>query len=436
MNLLTYVYTFTSFAFVESAFVIYRLQRKSPLNRITALLILWNALITLLRGLVPSAQTMGEARILASMTIALTCFNGPIVFHYCAILAKVDRFPAKQVLLVLFYAISFFLAIHSTVETFAIGAITPTRWGWDALPPDRRAYWGDTFYAFTLIFWIIGGGLIIKRLRISLDRAESKQLRTLGAFSLAGFISAVFMTIRSIANPVKLHPSTEILLTYLILLGLSAIWLLGLRAAMLKYNLLALHPTTPSGRIFSAMNCPLLMVDPEGHIRYANCEASGILSAAGLRDRTLLGAVMTDFFENGDSLKARMDDLRRGKKASQSCMLMLRQVCGKSGRSDKTHAACPILLNISIFPLLNERKELDGYLVLVSRPESLVRLRQSQNLTPRETEILLLLNEGFSTKEISVALFISELTAKTHIHRIYQKLEARNRVELTRIVKA
>lgn len=261
MNLLSYFYILTSFAFFESALAIFRLQRKSSLNRIAAFLLLWNAFYTLIRGLIPVAQTIIEAQTLASIMIVLLCFHGPIVFHFCAILAKLDPPPLRRILLVLLYTISLAVAI------------------WDALPPVHRTYWDDAFCALTLICWVAGGGLIIGRLRIATDRTEKKQLRILGGFSLAGFVSTVFVALRSNVYPDRNNPSTEMLPDWLILLGLSAVCLLGLRVAMQKYNSLTLHPKTPSGQIFSAMNSPVVMADAEGRIRYANCEAAWILSA-------------------------------------------------------------------------------------------------------------------------------------------------------------
>jgi LuxR family maltose regulon positive regulatory protein len=52
-----------------------------------------------------------------------------------------------------------------------------------------------------------------------------------------------------------------------------------------------------------------------------------------------------------------------------------------------------------------------------------------ENLTPRETEILHLLAEGLSYAQISEALTITKNTLKTHIKRIYSKLNVRNRVQ-------
>jgi LuxR family maltose regulon positive regulatory protein len=50
-------------------------------------------------------------------------------------------------------------------------------------------------------------------------------------------------------------------------------------------------------------------------------------------------------------------------------------------------------------------------------------------LTPREIEILPLLAEGLSNKEIAARLYIAPLTVKTHLQNIYKKLNVKNRIE-------
>jgi DNA-binding NarL/FixJ family response regulator len=51
-------------------------------------------------------------------------------------------------------------------------------------------------------------------------------------------------------------------------------------------------------------------------------------------------------------------------------------------------------------------------------------------LTDREREVLTLVGQGLTNGEIGERLFLSPLTAKTHVSRIMSKLDARDRVHL------
>jgi DNA-binding NarL/FixJ family response regulator len=55
--------------------------------------------------------------------------------------------------------------------------------------------------------------------------------------------------------------------------------------------------------------------------------------------------------------------------------------------------------------------------------------RAVEELTPREREVLDLLARGLSNSEVCKRLVISEATAKTHVARILQKLDLRDRVQ-------
>ena len=52
------------------------------------------------------------------------------------------------------------------------------------------------------------------------------------------------------------------------------------------------------------------------------------------------------------------------------------------------------------------------------------------DLTPREREILALVGRGLSNQEIAQELVLSPLTAKTHVSRLFTKLDARDRAQL------
>jgi DNA-binding NarL/FixJ family response regulator len=49
--------------------------------------------------------------------------------------------------------------------------------------------------------------------------------------------------------------------------------------------------------------------------------------------------------------------------------------------------------------------------------------------TPVQTQILRLISEGFSNREIAAQVHLSENTVKSHVQEIFHRLEVRNRVE-------
>ncbi|ACU75793.1 two component transcriptional regulator, LuxR family [Catenulispora acidiphila DSM 44928] len=63
-------------------------------------------------------------------------------------------------------------------------------------------------------------------------------------------------------------------------------------------------------------------------------------------------------------------------------------------------------------------------------PEPLEHPHQIAQITDREREVLALVGQGLSNAEIAERLIISAATAKTHVARLFAKLEARDRVHL------
>ena len=56
--------------------------------------------------------------------------------------------------------------------------------------------------------------------------------------------------------------------------------------------------------------------------------------------------------------------------------------------------------------------------------------RLTNSLTNREREIIVMVAEGLSNKEVAKRLSISEATVKIHLHNVYQKVGVANRTAL------
>ena len=61
---------------------------------------------------------------------------------------------------------------------------------------------------------------------------------------------------------------------------------------------------------------------------------------------------------------------------------------------------------------------------------------EALGITPRELEVLQLIAEGLSTKEMAVRLFVSENTVKTHTSRVLEKLGASRRTQAVQLAKS
>jgi NarL family two-component system response regulator LiaR len=61
--------------------------------------------------------------------------------------------------------------------------------------------------------------------------------------------------------------------------------------------------------------------------------------------------------------------------------------------------------------------------------------RAGLGITEREMEVLALISEGLSTREMAQRLYVSENTVKTHASRVFAKLGARRRTQAVQLGK-
>lgn len=99
----------------------------------------------------------------------------------------------------------------------------------------------------------------------------------------------------------------------------------------------------------------------------------------------------------------------------------------KDATSDQLHdAVCRVYAGEAIIAPVMAAKLFDKFSEL---PEAPKRSPKLDELTERERQILHLLIQGLSNKEIGLELSLSPHTVKVHLHRILEKLDLRSRVE-------
>ena len=88
--------------------------------------------------------------------------------------------------------------------------------------------------------------------------------------------------------------------------------------------------------------------------------------------------------------------------------------------------------------ITGQRSTIEVREVLVAAPVEFVRDRDkvaALGITPRELEILELIAQGLSNREIGERVFVSENTVKTHSSRVFDKLGAKRRTQAVQIGK-
>jgi DNA-binding NarL/FixJ family response regulator len=86
----------------------------------------------------------------------------------------------------------------------------------------------------------------------------------------------------------------------------------------------------------------------------------------------------------------------------------------------------------TFFSSIVDRTILEGYLERASKRTEQVGARPIQRLTGRQSEVLRLLAEGYSNKQVATALNISPKTAETHRANVMERIDCHTVVGLVR----
>ena len=171
----------------------------------------------------------------------------------------------------------------------------------------------------------------------------------------------------------------------------------------------------------------LLIFDLHGRLLYTNREALEIQSAV------LAGA--TEAFPSFDEIYSLCLQLKTGTKTLDPGLVA-------DPECSVLNVGNGISYSLRSF-VINERAKENGeshIFILIEkvverRKIDIENARKEFHLTKREGDVVTLICQGLTNREISETLFISEYTVKVHIKNILKKMKANSRNEIIAILK-
>jgi PAS domain S-box-containing protein len=157
---------------------------------------------------------------------------------------------------------------------------------------------------------------------------------------------------------------------------------------------------------------PSYVLDTTGIVRWVNPAAQRLLG--DIRGRHFTSVVAPE-----DSRRARE--------------LFSRKVLGTSPATDATGvlvstAGTRVAVEISAVPLKSGERVVGVFGLVEERPDT-TPMAPLPHLTPRQVEVLRLLEQGRSTKQIAAELHLSTETVRNHIRRLFRALGVNSRLE-------
>ena len=93
-------------------------------------------------------------------------------------------------------------------------------------------------------------------------------------------------------------------------------------------------------------------------------------------------------------------------------------------------------VEISSVPLMSGERVIGVFGLIEDRPDASPNRPPHPHLTPRQVEVLRLLEQGRSTKQIAAELHLSTETVRNHIRRLFRALGVHSRLEAVAAARA
>ncbi len=412
MNIPVTAYLISAFISFESALHVYRLNRLSKLNRLyTALAGSYTVYsIIMIQFFLSPDET--SCWFWYRIFTLIACFFLALEVRYFMELAGIKIFARSRIFTAAYYALPLLLALPTITILPVITGFVRMPWGWGLAV--KESLWTAVFYSCMMGSNIICTALAIYwRFRVKTPR-EKKQAVIIILSSLAGTLGLAHLFF-----PAGYSNAAQALFIHMYYVFCFIVLVFGIRIAIKKYGLMTLVPDNPASELFEGMREALFVLNTRGEILFLNEPARLLARQSDTKAKP--GSIFS-LFASPVILKHEIDELIRSRESKRPVILA---ASGKAGGT---------ALETTLLGVKNETGGLIGIIMIVREAGGIPGLQDEHRLTQREIEVLLLLCSGLSSQEIAHECEIALLTAKTHIHNIYQKTGLKNRVELSNLL--
>jgi PAS domain S-box-containing protein len=168
-----------------------------------------------------------------------------------------------------------------------------------------------------------------------------------------------------------------------------------------------------------SVGVPSYVLDTTGIVRWINPAAERLVG--DVRGRQFTSVVAPE-------------DSRRARELFSQKVLGTAPATDSSGVLVST-AGTRVAVEISSVPLMSGDRVVGVFGLFEGRPEA-GPTAPHPHLTPRQVEVLRLLQQGHSTKQIAAELHLSTETVRNHIRRLLQALGVHTRLEAVAVARA
>ncbi|HQO40281.1 MAG TPA: histidine kinase N-terminal 7TM domain-containing protein [Spirochaetota bacterium] len=410
MNILSFLATISFVVYLYLGFHALKLDIKLPANRIFFLVCLCIALWTFCAIFAFSSDTKEEFLFWFTLGTIPNIVFYPMALHFSLVLTRLV--PLRPLVYAAMYLPALPIYYRTFTEHILFKDFVKTGNYWEFLP-DYGSFW--LMYVVAYYFICMAAGAIC--LVVWSRRAKTNKERSQGRIIfIAMLISIIIITADEIILS-KLSGYRSRAMSPIFYL----FWMGGIWYAIARYQFLKISPAAVSECIVAAIDESFLLLDNNFNIVRINRAAEELLKT---RHQSLVNRSFSEIIEESRDIAREMERMRDGAFESFSCRLHYRVLDGP-----------PLLVDTKLKIVRDDHRDSIGVLVIGKEVKELRRLRDRHHLSPREADVINLIIQGNSRKDIANMLGLSNETVKTHCTSAYNKLGVGNKIQLINVLK-